>query len=210
MRLEYRHLQWMEFVWDADLTTKAKVVAAYLARCMNKDHHVAWPSLELLAAKTGLSRRSVIYALDELEGQGWITRDVGGPGLGSNRYYAVFPAPVEAAMASAGAALCGATGALGGATIALDVVQQLHPNQSNRISPKKERARFAPPTPPEVREYAKSIGYLIRAELFCDHYAARGWRLNGGQPMKDWRAAVRTWKARDQAAKPAAPKEAIL
>lgn len=91
--------------------------------------------------------------------------------------------------------------------------QQCSTNQNqNQIDSRSTRgaSHFAPPTPPEVREYAKSIGYLIRAELFCDHYAARGWRLNGGQPMKDWRAAVRTWKARDQAAKPAAPKEAIL
>jgi uncharacterized protein YdaU (DUF1376 family) len=63
---------------------------------------------------------------------------------------------------------------------------------------KRERDHFVIPTPDAVREYAKSIGYLIRAELFCDHYTARGWRLKGGQPMKDWRAAVRTWKARDE------------
>lgn len=215
MRLEYRHLQWMEFVWDADLTTKAKAVAAYLARCMNKDHHVAWPSLESLAGKTGLSRRSVIYALDELDGRGWITKDVGGPGLGSNRYYAVFPKQIEAAMASATDALSGAIDALGGATDALDVVQQLHPNQSNRISPKKERGRFAPPSPKEALDCAVQRGYswtLEEARHFVDHHASRGWKVRG-TAITNWQAAVGTWERRrkEYAVKaPAAAKEAIL
>jgi hypothetical protein len=33
--------------------------------------------------------------------------------------------------------------------------------------------------------------------VFTDFYAAKGW-LVGKSPMKDWRAAVRTWKQRDR------------
>lgn len=53
---------------------------------------------------------------------------------------------------------------------------------------------FAPPTPSEVAEYAKGIGLAVDAQYFCDYYAARGWRYKGGVQMKDWKAAVRTWK----------------
>jgi uncharacterized protein YdaU (DUF1376 family) len=57
--------------------------------------------------------------------------------------------------------------------------------------------KFAPPTPQEVAEYARSIGYLLDGTRFVDHYTANGWRV-GRTPMKDWRAAVRLWKTRDK------------
>jgi hypothetical protein len=49
-----------------------------------------------------------------------------------------------------------------------------------------------------VCEYAEFIGYSLDAEQFCDYYAANGWRV-GRNPMRDWRAAVRTWRRRDEA-----------
>lgn len=215
MRLEYRHLQWMEFVWDAGLTTKAKVVASYLARCMNKDHNVAWPSLEMMAAKTSLSRRSVQNAIDELEGGGWITRESGGPGIGSSRYYAVFPKAVERVMAMASGSTAIAPDATGMATVAIDVWQEVPRNQSNRISPKKERGRFAPPSPKEALDCAVQRGYswtLEEARHFVDHHASRGWKVRGSA-ITNWQAAVGTWERRrkEYAVKaPVAAKEAIL
>lgn len=56
------------------------------------------------------------------------------------------------------------------------------------------RKRFAAPTPEEVRAYGKEIGFDIDGEKFCDFYAAKGWVV-GKSPMKDWRAAVRTWRS---------------
>lgn len=66
-----------------------------------------------------------------------------------------------------------------------------------------EKRGFVPPTPQEATEYARSIGYKLDGEKFVAHYAARGWKYGGGQPMKDWRAAIVTWK------KKAAPHELI-
>ena len=57
-------------------------------------------------------------------------------------------------------------------------------------------AKFKPPTPQEVEEYAKKIAFCLNGEHFCDFYAARGWKYNAGLPMVDWKAAVRTWKSR--------------
>ena len=56
------------------------------------------------------------------------------------------------------------------------------------------RAPFQKPTPLEVEEYAKSIAFALDGSAFCDYYEARGWKYKGGVAMKDWRAAVRTWK----------------
>lgn len=52
---------------------------------------------------------------------------------------------------------------------------------------------FGKPTPQEVSEYANSLGFSLDGDYFCDYYEARGWKLSQG-PMKDWKAAVRTWK----------------
>lgn len=57
--------------------------------------------------------------------------------------------------------------------------------------------RFTPPSPDEVEEYGEEIGYKIDGGRFCDYYASRGW-LVGKNKMKDWRAAVRTWRRNDE------------
>lgn len=56
---------------------------------------------------------------------------------------------------------------------------------------------FVKPTPEEVTDYAKTIGFVLDGRAFCDFYESRGW-LIGRVSMKDWKAAVRTWKARRQ------------
>lgn len=53
------------------------------------------------------------------------------------------------------------------------------------------------PTPQEVTEYAKSIGFNLNGEKFCAYYESIGWMI-GKRPMKSWRGAVRTWKIREQ------------
>ena len=58
-------------------------------------------------------------------------------------------------------------------------------NASNR--------RFTPPTPAEVQEYCDARNNGINGEHFVDYYAVRGWKV-GKSPMKDWKAAVRTWE----------------
>ena len=55
------------------------------------------------------------------------------------------------------------------------------------------KSTFIKPNSKEINEYAKSIGFELQGDQFFDHYEARGW-LIGKNPMKDWKAAVRTWK----------------
>lgn len=62
-----------------------------------------------------------------------------------------------------------------------------------------KRPRFAPPDVSEVEAYCSERKNGIDPAAFIDYYSARGWKLNGGQTMKDWRAAVRTWERRNKA-----------
>ncbi len=63
--------------------------------------------------------------------------------------------------------------------------------------------RFVKPTADEVREYCSQRGNSVDAQAFVDFYAAKGWKV-GNAPMKDWRAAVRTWEKREEYRRPAA------
>ncbi len=66
---------------------------------------------------------------------------------------------------------------------------------------KKTALRFSAPSVDDVRAYAQEKGYNIDPEHFVDYYTSNGWRV-GRNPMKDWRATVRTWASRDRAQSP--------
>ncbi len=58
--------------------------------------------------------------------------------------------------------------------------------------------RFVPPKIPEIREYIAQLADCnVDPVAFWNHYEAVGWRV-GKSPMKDWRAAVRTWNLRNR------------
>lgn len=65
---------------------------------------------------------------------------------------------------------------------------------------KKGASRFTPPTVEEVRDYCTERGNSVDADRFHSYYTANGWKV-GKNPMKDWKAAVRTWERDDKAKK---------
>ena len=58
----------------------------------------------------------------------------------------------------------------------------------------KEVSRFVPPSIEEVADYIHEMGYSLDSQEFLDANEQSGWRLKGGQPVKDWRARVRTFE----------------
>lgn len=56
---------------------------------------------------------------------------------------------------------------------------------------------MAVPSVAEVKAFCREKGYGIDAEGFVAYYESNGWRV-GKNPMRDWRAAVRSWEARDK------------
>ena len=63
-------------------------------------------------------------------------------------------------------------------------------------APARTRTRERP-TIEEVRAYCIERGNSIDPEKWFDHYESNGWKV-GRNPMKDWKAAVRTWERREQ------------
>lgn len=69
-------------------------------------------------------------------------------------------------------------------------------NREGNPAPERKRSlapRFIKPTVEEVRAYCRERNNNVDAERFVDYYEANGWKV-GKNPMKDWKATVRTWE----------------
>jgi hypothetical protein len=76
-------------------------------------------------------------------------------------------------------------------------IQSESVSESNPNAGDARAARFSPPTLEEVAAYCAERKNTVNAQRFVDHYTANGWRV-GKNPMKDWRAAVRSWEQREK------------
>jgi DNA-binding transcriptional regulator YhcF (GntR family) len=65
------------------------------------------------------------------------------------------------------------------------------------VGDKPHTTRFTPPSFCEVQAYCQERQNNVDPQRFIDFYSAKGWRI-GSNPMKDWKAAVRTWEAKDK------------
>ena len=67
-------------------------------------------------------------------------------------------------------------------------------NVSDNVNDKKkQRDVFIKPSIVEIKTYMTEIGMADVSEKWFDYYESNGW-LVGKNKMKNWRAAVRTWK----------------
>ena len=76
-------------------------------------------------------------------------------------------------------------------------------NRERIVDDTPKRKRFTPPSVDDVRAYCEERKNGIDPERFIDFYSARGWQFKNGQPVKDWKACMRTWEKRDDQNKPA-------
>ena len=60
-------------------------------------------------------------------------------------------------------------------------------------SVEKSVKRFVKPTIEQIKAYCEERNNGIDAEDFYYFYESKGWKI-GSSPMKDWKAAIRTWE----------------
>lgn len=65
----------------------------------------------------------------------------------------------------------------------------------NNQSEETQQKRFKKPTLEEVEAYCAERSNGISAKDFINFYESKGWKI-GKSPMKDWKAAVRTWEGK--------------
>ncbi len=62
---------------------------------------------------------------------------------------------------------------------------------------KNKRVAFHAPSLSELEEYGNTLTpKFSKASTFLDFYESNGWKV-GKNPMKDWKAAVRTWNSKE-------------
>ena len=78
-----------------------------------------------------------------------------------------------------------------------EIEKDIEKESSSKEEQKKDAPRMARPTVEEVSAYCRERGNTVDAQHFVDFYQSKGWKV-GTQPMKDWRACVRTWEQREK------------
>lgn len=68
-------------------------------------------------------------------------------------------------------------------------------NKDINNSNEKPRYKKSKPTVDDIRQYCIERNNGIDAQQFFDFYESKGWMV-GRNPMKDWKACVRTWERR--------------
>lgn len=70
--------------------------------------------------------------------------------------------------------------------------------------PKSKATRFVKPTVEEIKAYCRERMNFVEPQKFFDYYESNGWKV-GKNPMKDWRAAIRTWEKNNYGGQSSAP-----
>ncbi len=72
-------------------------------------------------------------------------------------------------------------------------------NNSNNQTKKNniKEKRFIKPAIEEIAAYCEERNNTVDAQRFYDFYESKGWKV-GNTPMKDWKAAIRTWEGNER------------
>ncbi len=187
MSLHYTSQAWKTPVTDF----KAKLVLLKLADNAN-DQGIAWPHIETIVSDTSLCRSSVFRALDKLEELGLITRSRGR----NEVVYQIQKCPTDTSRSVSQTPQKCLTDTSTGVpqTLTLNREQSREHIEAEDDQPK----RFQKPTIHEVHAYGMTLSpRFLKAEQFINYYESKGWVI-GKSPMKSWKAAVRTWQAKDK------------
>lgn len=75
-----------------------------------------------------------------------------------------------------------------------DINTYIKPNKGIYISDKaKKKTSSMPPKLEEIEDYCFERQNDVDPQHFYDYYTSNGWKV-GKNPMKDWKAAIRTWE----------------
>lgn len=211
--------KWLEF--NPGLSSNARILWYSLFHFNNecgwkKMFNVARSRLE---ADTGLSKDSIIRARIALRESGLINFEIR-PGRQSTVYELVsIVGLLESHLASQLESLTATQEELESLTATQSATQSatiLKHKPKHNISKHKEvctkedkepstkkkpSKKFIKPTLEELKAYIIANGYYVDADGFMDFHDSNGWKV-GKNPMKDWKAAVRTWNRRNHEVKP--------
>lgn len=148
-------------------------------------------TLELL---TGLSRNSILNARNVLKQVGLIDFKTNGVKATSYMLYFVQDTAQHTVQDTA-QSIVQDTAQSTSTLNKLDKTR-LDKTIKEKIPLESKRKKFQKPTVEQIQAYCDERKNDVNPNLFYDYYEARGWMV-GKSPMKDWKAAVRTWERND-------------
>jgi hypothetical protein len=185
-------------------------LAVYVCLCSHADGDGrAWPSFAKIARETGASRKTAKRYVAKLVAAGLVCVEggrlapAGDPD--SHLYTIVGLAPAGAGVGSdlpqvgsdlpqVGSDLPdGGVNLTPGGGVKNDPLTRLSNTENKKTLAGARSAAFVKPTLEEVSAYCSERKNTVNAEEWMAHYESNGWRV-GKNPMKDWKAAVRTWE----------------
>jgi len=163
--------------YDTELRDKAKLLYGEITSLSNKDGY-CYASNKYFAELYGVSVTTISTLISELVDRGYIESEIvykEGTKEILNRYLKIFKE---------------------------GYLKKFKDNNINNIiinNNNKEiyKERFIKPTLEEVKEYCKERNNSVDAERFINFYESKGWMI-GKSKMKDWKACVRTWEAKNK------------
>jgi len=186
--------------YDENLSPNAKLLYGEITALCNSEGY-CWASNQYFADLYGVTSRSVRQWISELVECGYIRTETfykNGTKQIERRHITILPYPTEENFRTYGKNLPYPTEENFPDN---NTVNNTTSNTTNEYkSDKPTRTRFIPPSLEEVQAYCKERNKGVNAEKWYNHYSAVGWKV-GKNPMKDWKAAVRTWE-QDSTSKP--------
>ena len=76
------------------------------------------------------------------------------------------------------------------------------------VKVKAKAKRFVKPTIEDIFNYCSERENNVDCRKFFDYYESNGWRV-GKNPMKDWKASIRTWEKNTSDEKVSQPKKVL-
>ena len=173
-----------DWMHDLDLDVYETIILAIIFGFSQDGDSRFSGSQNYLARKAKCSRRKVVNCLENLLSKGFIEKfDVNVRGMHLCEYK--FKDGV-----------CDAQGVhLVHRGCECDAHNNIDDNIDINTLSNKGRSKFQKPSLEQIRSYCQERGNQVDPEKFFNFYESKGW-LIGKSPMKDWKAAVRTWEQR--------------
>ena len=178
--------------YDKKLCPNAKLLYGEITALTNKEGY-CWASNSYFANLYGVHKNTISKWVQSLQVAGYISIELG---IDNKNGKIEFERKIYLKNTEGGK-----QNAEGGVN---EIVETPKRNAEHNNTVNTTMSRFKKPTLEELTEYLQQLQIKdFTAEKFFDYYESKGW-LVGRHKMKDWKAAVRTWKNNTKKENPSA------
>lgn len=174
--------------YDKDLTPNAKLLYGEITALCN-EKGCCWATNEYFANLYGVSKTTISLLIKKLIDRGYINSEIiyeDGTKKILNRYLRIIKYPIKENLNTPiKENLKDNNTSINNTSINIKEI-----NNNKLLFTKKN---FKKPALEEVQQYCLERKNNINAEKFIDYYESNGWKV-GRNPMKDWKATIRTWE----------------